>query len=72
MPLYEYRCKECQHRVELLHDYDSTEELTCDRDGGLLIRQFPLSSFRITRSDLEWFGTPEYADASAKRAGVEH
>jgi len=71
MPLFEYKCDECFVVIELLEDREASTTCTCGKCGGLMTRQFPLSCFKVTRGDLDWFGTPQYADASAKRCGVD-
>ena len=34
MPLYDYRCKECGHVVEMLEKVGSADERTCPRCGS--------------------------------------
>ncbi len=34
VPLYEYQCKKCQHRFELLQRFSDPQVTTCPRCGG--------------------------------------
>jgi len=38
MPLYEYECKECRNRVEVLHGLDEQGPNRCEKCGGELRR----------------------------------
>ena len=34
MPLYEYQCKQCQHRFEKIQSFSAPEEKVCPECGG--------------------------------------
>lgn len=38
MPLYEYRCKSCDHRLEKLQAYGEEPITTCPKCQGVLVR----------------------------------
>ncbi|NLI14829.1 MAG: zinc ribbon domain-containing protein [candidate division Zixibacteria bacterium] len=51
MPIFEYTCRDCGHRFELLHSADSTETVKCPSCGSTKTDKL-LSAFagRVTGS----------------------
>jgi putative FmdB family regulatory protein len=44
MPLYEYLCKKCNVKFEILHQMLDTKERTCSKCGSFLFKQISLPS----------------------------
>ena len=40
MPIYDYKCKACAHRFELLRSISNTEPVTCPKCGGAVARVY--------------------------------
>lgn len=40
MPLYDYRCTECDHRFEQLRSISQKDEATCPKCGGKVKRVY--------------------------------
>lgn len=40
MPVYEYRCKDCNHTHEIQHGFNDERPTKCPACGGVLVRIF--------------------------------
>lgn len=58
MPLYEYQCETCQHRLEVLQGISEPRLAVCPECGGELKKQFSAPSFQFKGSG--WYVT-DYA-----------
>ncbi len=58
MPLYEYKCKKCKNRIEVLQKAHSAPPLACPKCGGILEKQ--VSSPAIQFKGSGWYIT-DYA-----------
>ena len=59
MPLYEYECKKCHHRFELIEKFDAPEHRKCPKCGARADR-------RIARSAIQFKGSGWYVTDYAK------
>lgn len=62
MPLYEYKCTQCQRRVEKIESYSAPERRVCEACGGEMERQ--ISSPAIQFKGTGWYVT-DYANKSS-------
>ncbi len=62
MPLYEYQCKKCQHRFELLQRFSDPQITECARCGGEV--QQIISAPAVQFKGSGWYVT-DYARKSA-------
>jgi putative FmdB family regulatory protein len=63
MPLYEYRCRDCGHVVEVLQKVNASPPRTCERCKGKLQKLISRSSFQLKGGG--WF-SQGYGGASSK------
>jgi putative FmdB family regulatory protein len=62
VPLYDYKCTECNHREEVMHRIDESVDVECELCGGEMRKQFSSGhSFRfyvgggdVTHSKGDW------------------
>ena len=47
MPIYEYKCSECDFHVEKLQKVSDETLKTCEECGGPLVKQWSLSGFQF-------------------------
>ena len=68
MPLYEYRCKSCDQREELLEGFDAPTEHDCPQCGASLAmqREVSLTSFTLSGGGWESQGYGKKAPGKAK------
>jgi len=59
VPLYEYECKKCHHRFELIEKFDAPEHRKCPKCGARADR-------RIARSAIQFKGSGWYVTDYAK------
>lgn len=62
MPLYEYECKKCHHRFELIEKFDAPEHRKCPKCGARADR-------RIARSAIQFKGSGWYVTDYAGKSG---
>ena len=53
MPLYEYKCKSCEHTLENMQKI-SDRAPHCPKCKGETVRQIGLSSFRLAPGGVGW------------------
>jgi putative FmdB family regulatory protein len=53
LPLYAYRCTQCDHRFEKIQSFSSEPELECPKCRGLLER--PLTAPRLQFKGAGWY-----------------
>ncbi len=63
MPIYEYRCRVCDHRFELLRSFSDTTPVTCPKCGGEVKKLISRNSFILKGSG--WYAT----DYASKNGG---
>ncbi len=63
MPIYEYRCRVCDTRFELLRSFSDTSPVTCPKCGGEVKRLISRNSFILKGSG--WYAT----DYASKNGG---
>jgi len=63
MPIYEYRCRVCDNRFELLRSFSDTSPVTCPKCGGEVKRLISRNSFILKGSG--WYAT----DYASKNGG---
>ncbi len=66
MPIYEYQCKMCQHRFELLQRFSDPQVTVCPECGGEV--QQIISAPAVQFKGSGWYVT-DYARKSAAPAG---
>ncbi len=66
MPLYEYECKKCRHRFELLRRFSDPQVTVCPRCGGEV--QQIISAPAVQFKGSGWYVT-DYAGKSPKPGG---
>lgn len=70
MPLYEFECS-CGHREEVFfHGVTEQRMIDCPACGEPAFRVVSRCVCKVWRYDSEWAGTPQHAEANAKRCGV--
>jgi putative FmdB family regulatory protein len=67
MPIYEYQCRECERRIELLQQGASVAEPRCEECGGAMKRLISASAFILKGEG--WYVT-DYPSKDRK-AGLE-
>ena len=75
MPLYEYRCDECEHRFEVIHKFSDALASSCPKCGGAVTKL--MSSPAIQFKGTGWYvtdyarklsgGEPSRSDAAQKK-----
>lgn len=72
MPLLEYRCDCGQGKAEVFGIYSDAPDTIniCEFCGGPLKKQFPLPAVRPDYSDMEYFGTKQWADKERGKVGI--
>jgi len=68
MPLYEYRCLECEVRFERLQRVDDAPVATCPQCGGRVERLLGVPALQFKGSG--WYVT-DYGRSSGGKAGEE-
>ncbi len=63
MPIYEYRCRVCDNRFELLRSFSDTSPVTCPKCGGEVKKLISRNSFILKGSG--WYAT----DYASKNGG---
>ncbi len=63
MPIYEYRCRVCDNRFELLRSFSDTTPVTCPKCGGEVKKLISRNSFILRGSG--WYAT----DYASKNGG---
>src|SRR5437868_220197 len=63
MPIYEYKCKECDTRIEARQSVSDPPLQTCEKCGGKLEKQWSLSGFQFKGEG--WYVT----DYAGKKTG---
>lgn len=53
MPLYAYRCTQCNHQFEKIQSFSSEQEMVCPKCQGLLER--PLTAPRLHFKGAGWY-----------------
>jgi putative FmdB family regulatory protein len=79
MPIYEYRCRVCDNRFELLRSFSDTSPVTCPKCGGEVKKLISHTSFILKGSG--WYatdyasknggGSSQSSSASCERPSVE-
>jgi len=67
MPLYEYECKQCHHRLEKIQSFNAPPEKVCPRCGGELERVISAPALQFKGAG--WY-VNDYAKAGGKAAGA--
>jgi putative FmdB family regulatory protein len=49
MPIFEYKCEQCGHVMEVLHKSLNAEKVTCEKCGGSNLRKL-MSGFAVGQS----------------------
>jgi len=79
MPIYEYKCPQCQRRQDELHPSGQVLSLTCENCQTAMVRQFPTPALRTSSTFLagrnydEFHGNKRaraHYEAMARQAGV--
>lgn len=65
MPIYEYECEKCQHRLEVLQRFNERPLKKCAKCGGRLHKV--LSAPGLVFKGSGWYVT-DYANADRKKA----
>lgn len=65
MPIYEYKCEQCGHQVEVRQSVSDAPLTTCDKCHGKLQKQWSLSGFQFKGAG--WYVT----DYSGRSPGKE-
>jgi putative FmdB family regulatory protein len=68
MPIYEYKCQECGHDVEIMQKVSDEPLKECEKCGGKLEKQWSLSGFQLKGSG--WYKT-DYPSSKAPDVKVE-
>jgi putative FmdB family regulatory protein len=68
MPIYEYKCQDCGHHVEVMQKVSDEPLKECERCGGKLEKQWSLSGFQFKGGG--WYKT-DYAPSKAPEVKVE-
>ena len=63
MPIYEYRCKDCEEHFEKRQSVSDEPLKTCEKCGGTLEKQWSLSGFQFKGGG--WYVT-DYAGKTSK------
>ncbi|MCK4591718.1 MAG: zinc ribbon domain-containing protein [Candidatus Latescibacteria bacterium] len=63
MPIYEYECEKCGHRVERFQNFQDEEVKTCEKCGGPVRRLISRTAFVLKGSG--WYLT-DYPSKSRK------
>lgn len=69
MPIYEYLCKACDARLEVLQKINDDPLTTCPECGGNLEKQWSLSGFQFKGSG--WYVTDYARKGSAESSKKE-
>lgn len=62
MPIFEYKCGQCGHVMEVLHKSRNAEKVTCEKCGGSNLQKL-LSGFAVGQSKAS--GSPACDSCSA-------
>ncbi len=68
MPIYEYKCQDCGHQVEVMQKVSDEPLKECEKCGGKLEKQWSLSGFQFKGAG--WYKT-DYAPSKAPDVKVE-
>lgn len=68
MPIYEYQCQECKHRLEALQQLSEPPLTTCPECEGELRKLFSAPAFQFKGSG--WYVT-DYARKGGEKQGKE-
>src|SRR5919106_432215 len=69
MPIYEYQCRNCRHRVEVLHGVNDPGPTACEQCGGAMRKLFSTPAIVFRGSG---FARKDYRDSrSTARQGKE-
>lgn len=63
MPIYEYKCKECDHEFEVMQKMSDDPIKKCDKCGGKVEKLISQSSFALKGTG--WYQT-DYANKGKK------
>ena len=66
MPIYEYQCQACEHRLERLQGMSEPRLTTCPECGGELRKLFSAPAFQFKGSG--WYVT-DYARKGGEKGG---
>lgn len=66
MPLYEYKCKQCDHRFEKIQSFSAPDEKACPRCGGEVERLISAPAIQFKGSG---FYLTDYGKAGAAKGG---
>jgi putative FmdB family regulatory protein len=67
LPLYAYRCTQCDHKFEKIQNFSAQPELECPKCKGLLER--PLTAPGLSFKGAGWY-VNDYAGKSSAKAGT--
>jgi putative FmdB family regulatory protein len=68
MPIYEYKCQDCGHPVEVMQKITDAPLSECEKCGGKLEKQWSLSGFQLKGEG--WYKT-DYAPSKAPDVKAE-
>ena len=68
MPIYEYKCAECEARVEKMQKVSDAPLTVCEACGGKLEKQWSLSGFQFKGAG--WYVT-DYSNKNKETPGTE-
>ena len=68
MPLYDYECRNCGHRVEVLHGINDPGPTACERCGGAMRKLFSTPAIVFKGSG---FAKKDFRDARSAAAKVD-
>jgi putative FmdB family regulatory protein len=69
MPVYEYRCDDCQHQFELRQKFSDAPADQCPKCGGVVRKMVSLASFSLKGGG--WYGDGYGEKAEATRSETE-
>ena len=72
MPLLEYRCDCGKGVAEVFGRFSDAPETinVCAECDGPLKKQFPCPSVKVDYSDMQYFGTKQWADKERSKVGI--
>ena len=65
MPIYEYKCDQCDHRMEMLHKISETPDKTCPECGEEALRKL-ISAVAFKLKGTGWYET-DFKDKKPKK-----
>ena len=68
MPIYEYRCKKCNHQIELIQKFSDKPPTKCKKCGGRLEKMISQTAFQFKGEG--WYVT-DYARKGSVSESVE-